>query len=136
MACKKKPKQIINMDCFLLIKVSENCFKIIEKSGNFLLSGEWQPCLSFTRAVVKLLSKASRRLRLLSSVIGFKNLPPVFQLSGSKTKTNGILYARVCRALSGLRVFVRNSDWFIALLAPVVIGRSNYFCFLVASTVI
>ena len=58
-----------------------------------------------------------------------KNLPPVFQPSGSKTKTNGILYARVCRALSGLPVFSRNSDWFIALLAPVVIGPSNYFGF-------
>jgi len=83
---KNKLKQIINMDCFLLIKVGENCLKIIEKSGNFLLSGEWQPCLSFTRAVVKLLSKASRRLRLLSSVIGLKICRQFFNQVEAKPK--------------------------------------------------
>ena len=30
-------------------------------------------------------------------------------------------------ALSKLQVIARNSDWFIAMFAPVVIGRSNYF---------
>ena len=31
------------------------------------------------------------------------------------------------RALSKLQVIARNSDWFIALFVPVVIGRSYYF---------
>ena len=31
------------------------------------------------------------------------------------------------RALSKLQVIAGNSDWLIALFAPVVIGRSNYF---------
>ena len=31
------------------------------------------------------------------------------------------------RPLSKLQVIARNSDWFIAMFAPVVIGRSNYF---------
>ena len=31
------------------------------------------------------------------------------------------------RALSKLHVIARNSDWFIALFAPVVIGWNNYF---------
>jgi len=31
------------------------------------------------------------------------------------------------RALSKWQVIAANSDWFIALFAPVVIGRSNYF---------
>ena len=31
------------------------------------------------------------------------------------------------RALSKLRVNARNPDWFIAVFALVVIGRSNYF---------
>ena len=33
------------------------------------------------------------------------------------------------RALSKLQVTARNSDWFIALFAPVVIGGSNCFGF-------
>ena len=48
-----------------------------------------------------------------------KNFAPVFQPMRSKTKTN--------RALSKLQVISRNSDWLIALFAPVVIGRSYYF---------
>ena len=32
------------------------------------------------------------------------------------------------RSLSNFQIIARNFDWFIALLAPVVIGRSNYFC--------
>ena len=32
-------------------------------------------------------------------------------------------------ALSKLLLIARNSDWFIALFAPVVIGRSNYYGF-------
>ena len=31
------------------------------------------------------------------------------------------------RALSKLRVSARNSDWFLAVFALVVVGRSNYF---------
>ena len=34
-------------------------------------------------------------------------------------------FSRALRKLS--QVAVRNSDWFIALFAPVVIGRSYYF---------
>ena len=56
-----------------------------------------------------------------------KNVHPVFQPMRSKVKTNRILYARFSRALNKLHVIARNSDWFITLFAPVVIGRSNYF---------
>ena len=42
----------------------------------------------------------------------------------SKAKTNRTLYALWAIQL---QVIARNSDWFIALFAPVVIGRSNYF---------
>ena len=46
----------------------------------------------------------------------------------SKTKTNIV----PCKhdfswALSKLQVIARNSDLFIGLFAPVVVGRSNYF---------
>ena len=44
----------------------------------------------------------------------FKNLVPVFQPMRSKTNSS--------RALSKLHVIARNSDWFFALCAPVVIG--------------
>ena len=37
------------------------------------------------------------------------------------------------RDLSKLRVIAKNSDWFIVLFVPVVIGRNNYFVFLLDS---
>ena len=46
-----------------------------------------------------------------------------------KTKTNRTMYADFSRAFSGLQVIARNGDWFIALPAPVVIGRGNCFGF-------
>ena len=54
-----------------------------------------------------------------------KNLAPVFQLMRNKTKTNRTLYERFSRAFSRLQVIARNSDWFIAVFALAVIGRSN-----------
>ena len=35
--------------------------------------------------------------------------------------------SQVIRAISKLQVIAWNSDWFIGLFAPVVIGQSNYF---------
>ena len=60
-----------------------------------------------------------------------KRLAPVFQPMRSKTKTN---HATPCtrdfsRASSELQIIARNSDWFMALFVPVVIGRSNCFGF-------
>ena len=49
-----------------------------------------------------------------------ENRAPVFQ--PMRGKTNRTLYRRFSRALSKLQVIVR-IDWFIALFAPVVIGR-------------
>ena len=63
-----------------------------------------------------------------------KRLAPVFQPRRSKTKTNRhLVHVIFSRALSELQVIARSCDWFIALSAPVVIGRSSYFGF---STVI
>ena len=61
----------------------------------------------------------------------FKNLAPVYQPMKSKTKTNRNSHARFSRALSKLHGITTNLDWFIALFALAVIGRSNYFgiCF-------
>ena len=50
---------------------------------------------------------------------------PGFQPMRSKAKTNRTLYALWAIQL---QVIARNFDWFLALFAPVVIGRSNYFC--------
>lgn len=45
-----------------------------------------------------------------------------------KTKTNRTLFARFfSHALSQLQVIAMNSDWFITLFSPVVIGRSSDF---------
>ena len=62
-----------------------------------------------------------------------KNLAPVLQSMKGKSKTNRTLCVRFSRSLNKLQVIARNCDWFIALFAPVVISRSNYFGF---STVI
>ena len=43
----------------------------------------------------------------------------------SKTKTDRTLYPRFLRALSKFQLITRNSDWLSALVAFVVIGRSN-----------
>ena len=51
----------------------------------------------------------------------FKKLAPVNQLMRRKGKTNRDLHARLFRA------FATNLDWMIALFAPAVIGRCNYF---------
>ena len=57
-------------------------------------------------------------------------LVPAFQPTRIKTKTNIAPCARdSSRASSELQVIARNCDWFIALSAPVVIGRSNCFGF-------
>ena len=57
-----------------------------------------------------------------------KNLALVFQPMRKKTKTNRTLRARSFpRALSKLQAIARNSGCFIALFAPAVIGRGNYF---------
>ena len=56
-----------------------------------------------------------------------KNLIPVFQPMRNKTKPIASCTRDFSRALSKLQVIARNSDWFIALFAPVVIGRNNYF---------
>ena len=59
-----------------------------------------------------------------------KRLAPVFQPIRSKAKTNRTICTRhFSRALSELQVIARNCDWFIALFAPIVIGRSNCFGF-------
>ena len=44
-----------------------------------------------------------------------KNLAPLFELA----------CVRFSRALRKLEVIAKNSDWFIALFAPVVVGWSN-----------
>ena len=58
-----------------------------------------------------------------------KRLAPVFQPMRCKTKTNRTMSRDLSRASSELHVIARNCDWFIALPAPVVIGRSNCFGF-------
>ena len=49
--------------------------------------------------------------------------------TNEKPKTIAPCTCDSSRALSELQVIARNSDWFIALFAPVVIGRRNYFGF-------
>ena len=53
-----------------------------------------------------------------------KKLARVSQPMRSKTKTNRTLYARFFPRLNKSQKNARNSDWFIALFAPVVIDRN------------
>ena len=72
-------------------------------------------------SVFKWLSKVITCLRLLFLAIGLKSRASFS--TNEKTNTNGTLYVRFFRALSRLQLI---ADWFIALFAPVVIGRVNY----------
>ena len=58
-----------------------------------------------------------------------QNLAPVFQPIRSKFKPKLIAACTrdFSRAFSKLQVIGRNSERFIAMFAPVVIGRTNYF---------
>ena len=60
-------------------------------------------------------------------VAWLKSLAPVFQPMRCKTKTSRSFMHGFSGALSKLQVIAGNSDWLIGLLAPAVIGRSNYF---------
>lgn len=63
------------------------------------------------------------------ALIVLKYLLSVFQPIRSKTttKTNPTRAIFESRALRKLQVIVMNSDWFIALFSPVVIGPSSFF---------
>ena len=58
-----------------------------------------------------------------------KRFAPVFQPIRSNPKPIPLCTRDLSRASSELQVIARNCDWFIALSAPVVIGRSNCFGF-------
>jgi len=81
------------------------------------------------RAVFKWLSKVITWLPLLRLVIGWKESRQFFNQWEAKPEPIAPSTRHFSRASSELQVFARNCDWFIALLAPVVIGRSNCFGF-------
>ena len=58
-----------------------------------------------------------------------KRLASVFQPIYAKPKPTAPCTRDFSCASSELHVIARNCDWFIALSAPVVIGRSNCFGF-------
>ena len=68
-------------------------------------------------------------LRLVRLVIGLKDSRQLFNLRESKPKPIAQCARDISRASSELHGIARNCDWFIALPAPVVIGRSNSFGF-------
>ena len=81
------------------------------------------------RAVFKWLSKVITWLRLLRLVIGLKDSRQFFNQWEAKPKPITPCTRDFSRALSELQVIARIYDWFIALFAPVVTGRSNCFGF-------
>ena len=62
-------------------------------------------------------------------MIGLKDSRQFFSHWEAKPKPMAPCARDFSRALSKLQKIVRNCDWFIALFAPVVIGRSNCFGF-------
>ena len=66
---------------------------------------------------------------MLPLVIGFKIPRQFFHQREAKAKPIVPCTRDFSRAFNKLMVVARNSDWFIALLAPVLIGRSYYFDF-------
>ena len=69
--------------------------------------------------------KSNNALAIAAVSDWIKNLAPVFQ--PMRSETNRTTYALFSRALNKIQVIGRNSDWFIARFAPVVISRRNYF---------
>ena len=67
--------------------------------------------------------------RLLPLLIGLKDSRQFFNQWEAKPKPIAPCTRYLSRASSELHVIARNCDWFIALPAPVVIGRSNCFGF-------
>ena len=81
--------------------------------------------LVWYRAFFKWLSKVITWLRSLRSVIGLKDSRQFFYQWEAKPKLIAPCTRHFSRALSELQVISRDCDWFIALCAPVVIGRSD-----------
>ena len=70
------------------------------------------------------------RVRLHLGYVGARDsVARVFSQLDAKPKPIAPRARDFSRALSNLQVIARNCDWFIALFAPVVIGRSNNFGF-------
>ena len=80
-------------------------------------------CLSY-RAIFKWLSKVITWLRLARLMIGFKASRQFFSRWEAKPKPIAPGARDFSRPLSKLQIIARNFDWFMALYAPVVIGRS------------
>ena len=79
-----------------------------------------------SRVVFKWLSKVITWLRSLRLVVGLKDSRQThFNQWESKPKPIAPSTRDFSRASSELHVIARNCDWFIALPAPVVLGRSN-----------
>ena len=85
--------------------------------------------VSMCLAVFKWLSKVITRLRLLRLAIGLKDSRQFFNQWESKQKRIAPCTRDFSRASSELQIIAKNCDWFFALPAPVVIGRSNCFGF-------
>ena len=121
--------QFIFYDSFTSIFTSNS--KLLS-SGSFQdLRRGWEcqgnTAVSVIRAVFKWLSKVIMWLRLLCLVIGLKESRQFF--NHWEAKPIAPCTRDFSRALSELQVIARKCDWFIALSAPVVIGRSNCFSF-------
>ena len=86
-------------------------------------------CFAAIRAVFRWLLKLITWLRLLRLVIGLKDSRQFFNQWDAKPKPIAPCTRDFSRASSELQVIARNCDWFIALSAPFVIGRSNCFGF-------
>ena len=73
------------------------------------------------------MSKVTKRLqlRLLRIVIGLRISHPFLNHAEAKTKPITSCTRDFSRALKKLQVIGRNSDWFVAVFAPVVIGRNT-----------
>jgi len=79
------------------------------------------------RAVCKWTSKVITRFRSVRFDVSFKISRQFFIQREAKPKPNATCTRDLSRPLSKSQVIASISDWFIALFAPVVIGRSNYF---------
>ena len=105
---------IINIIIIIFVFIEEN----VDCKG-------WKILKVWDRAVFKRLSKVITRLPRL--LIGPRISRQFYNLWEAKLKLIAPCTPYFSRALSNLLFIARNSDWFITVFAPSVIGRSNHF---------
>ena len=123
MRCLFTPYYVTSSQVFIR-DTTDTALQVNSSACNRAVSNDCRKTnIKVIRAVFKWLSKVIIWLRLLRLVIGLKDSRQFFNQWEAKRKAIPPCTRDFSRSLSELQEIARNSDWFTALFAPVVIGR-------------